>query len=136
MATPEKQAALADTLERSARLTVLVLLPVAVLVVVDLLSASVVDDRGIDLAMLIVVALGGWSAFSLHRIASRARAGELDRPMTGFGWARFAAAWIVVAILMILAGYLAAGWWAAIALPTFTLVLTGVAVALGRRQKR
>ena len=111
-------------------------LPIVVMALADLATAFLIDDRWLDIGLLLAAALGLLGAVWLRRLVRGLRSGELPRASSPVRWGRNVIG--IGAVLGVSAGigYLFGGPLVGIALPLATVLLFGISGRLGLRMRR
>jgi hypothetical protein len=132
----EKAVAQLEKLSRLAPLVVVLLIPIAIVAVVDLVTGTPIEDRRLDIAMLVACAMGVQSIFVFRRLARRIREGNVSQ-LTGTRVVPRSVLSFAVSLAAVAGvGYLLGGWVVAITLPAVTIASGGVSVAVGYRRRR
>ena len=127
---------LANKLERSNRVVIAGLIIWMAIVVVDVFTGWMFDNRRVDLALLAACVAVVATLMLLRRVGKKLRLDAAPRrPDTRTSVATIATLGLSVATTVLI-GYLFGGWTLAIVLTTLEIVLMGVSWAHAVRQKR
>jgi hypothetical protein len=110
-------------------------IPLAASAVVDLITGALIDDRRIDIALLVAVGLGIWGSLSFYALANRMKRSELPERMSPLTLAWLVFSLIVIALATAGVGYLIAGWIGVGVFLGGLVVFTAVIAAYGARQR-
>jgi hypothetical protein len=126
------RARVADRLDRYARHFLWALVPLFLVALIDLPTGWLSRDRRIDVAVLVSSAMGLWAVHTIRRLSRRVRDGTPWWP----NWLLTVASVAVSLGASAGLGYLLLGSVGVIVLPSVTIVLTLVTVALGLWRRR
>ena len=126
----------ARLVDRYARFWAISAVPIVVIALADLATASPLDDRWLDIGLLAAAAFGLLGAAWLRRVVRGLRSGELPRAASPVRWGRNVIGIIAVVGVNAGIGYLFGGPLGGIALPLATVLLGGISAWLGLRMRR
>jgi hypothetical protein len=120
-----------EKMERRVRLVWWLLIPLVAVAAVDLVAGEPLDDRRVDVVVLVGAALQAWGHSSVARILRRRRRGIAPQRPNGWTYMRGFASSALSLGASSGVGYYLFGWAGAVAIVAATVLCVGLGVALG-----